>query len=236
MDEQPKSVLIRDPSQLPSVLGHIVIAWNRCEGAIRELPHTLASLGNVELRTVSDILISELGTVGLAQALKCFADEFPLDHQRLSEEVDHVAAVYGALRPHRNYNVHGITAFTPFGMVLNEDTLKDEKDLHERIEPGPFANIQQRTAKGKLTFAIASVRYTEHDKLLAQLEKFEPYIKALNSALNDYFHGREYEAKLLARPNRPDALVKQAVRTKSLLERPFLAPRKQGPQPSETEG
>lgn len=81
-------------------LGHLTINWNFAEAWLRTL---LASL--VKQPFVGDILTTELGAVGIENALGAFATHVVSEDQ--GNAMKHAAKLYGRLRGYRNYYIHG---------------------------------------------------------------------------------------------------------------------------------
>ncbi len=111
------------------VFAHMILTWNMTEGTMRGL---LAQfIGSDSARDVlkSRILTVELGTTGLADALRALAvNILPQD---VGKSVSHAVDYFERIRSYRNYYVHGTTN------ILNATS-------------GPHGFIVNMAAKGKL--------------------------------------------------------------------------------------
>lgn len=127
-DDLPDGVL---PYETPFLIAfsHMILTWNNAEGTLRGL---LAHfIGSESLREFlkSQILIAELGTTGLADALRALA--INILPQDVGKSVSHAVDYFERIRSYRNYYVHGVTSILP-------------------VKSGPHGLIVNITAKGKL--------------------------------------------------------------------------------------
>lgn len=127
-DDLPDGVALYETPFLIA-FAHMILTWNMTEGTMRGL---LAHfIGSESVREVlkGRILTAELGTTGLADALRALAiNILPED---VGKPVSHAVDYFERVRSYRNYYVHGITN------ILNSTS-------------GPHGFIISFAAKGKL--------------------------------------------------------------------------------------
>jgi hypothetical protein len=137
------------PKQMEFLLAFagMVCSWNSAEQRLRKFLESFCGGG---LQTMNNpypgpsILVFELGSVGLANGLRTFANESLKGPQ--AEAVIHAVNFYERLREHRNYYVHGILFVV---------------DLEGRVG----GLIDYRTAKGSVSWfndlvSIEKIRQT----------------------------------------------------------------------------
>src|SRR5215213_3773845 len=109
MAERPGFQLIGDHRDIPLLLGLVVMNWNGCEEGLRQIIRSVATRQRLENWALIEVLSSEMGALGITQAIRCYADEFPDTDQELAAAFRHVAALCERLKAYRNYYVHGMT-------------------------------------------------------------------------------------------------------------------------------
>jgi hypothetical protein len=209
-------------------LGLVVIAWNACDLSLRTMIRDLATGGKVELWKLSEILVSELGSVGITNALSCYADEFPDEEKDLPKALRYVAEAIDRYRAYRNYFVHGITAVTRYGMFVTDEDIERDTPVHELMFEGPFATVYQKTAKGRLKFISDHISKDQLAELATGLADLDVFITALSSSVAHFFRSHDWRksAPLPAPPPLPSVLRKPDLRHPKLRLPPSLKPRK----------
>jgi hypothetical protein len=217
-----------DKRDIPMSLGLVVIGWNACELACRELVKTLATGGQHRSWRLAEVLISELGSVGLTQALQCYAREFPSEQKDLARAVRHIADVTERLRAYRNYFVHGITNVTHYGFDVSEEMIERDAPITEALIEGPFAHIYQKSAKGRSKFVLDHVKAGVLADVNRDLVRLKVYIDAVSIAVGRWLRGADDQdgAPLPEPPPLPDVLVKPEIRHPKAQPPPGLGPRK----------
>lgn len=111
MAVEPLSRLPNHSRNYYATLGRLVVEWNLAEATLRTLLNKLAGPESFEDEMRAHLLTAELGSTGLAQALRSHADT--MNDRKLVEAIDHAVKCYENLRGHRNYYVHGIVTLLP---------------------------------------------------------------------------------------------------------------------------
>jgi hypothetical protein len=158
MDERPGFQLIGDHRDIPLILGLVVMTWNGCEEGLRQIIRSVATRGRMENTALVEVLSTELGTLGLTQAVRCYANEFPDSDQDLAEAFRHVAALCERLKAYRNHYVHGITGVSKYGFDLSDEMFERNPPMHEAMTIGPFATLYEKSAKGRSKFVMDHIR------------------------------------------------------------------------------
>lgn len=174
-------------------LGAAVILWNATEGSIRELLRLLArGMKVVEGSVGAWILVTELGSRQLSEALQAFASEV-IDEAEGAEAVRHVALYFDRTLAYRNYYVHGISRLRP--------TNPTPPDLK------PVGTISSKTAKGKLVSYEDEITLGDLDAFMEWVQKMRTYAFQVHAFLIDKdFPGRR---ALPEKPPLPATLVKR---------------------------
>jgi hypothetical protein len=205
---------IGDHRDIPLTLGLVVIAWNSCELGMRGLIRTLATRQAVENWGLVEILISELGTLGLEQAIRCYANEFPDEEEDFARALRHVAECAERHKAYRNYYVHGIRGVTGRGWFVSDEMIENDTPIHEALVEGPFGNIYQKSAKGRTRFIMDFIRADALTKLNNDLADLGDYIQGVTTSAAHYLRGADYRqtAPLPEPPPLPSVLVKPELR------------------------
>lgn len=193
MTEKQNLHLIGDHRDIPFALGMIVVGWNRCELHIRELLKALTTAGDVLRQRAIEPIIVELGTVGMAQALNCLAEEFPTEQHDIAEGVRHVANMYERCRAYRNYYVHGISAVTRYGIFIDAEDFEKDTPLHEAMREGPYGTIHNRSGKNKFKFGMDHVDTEQLVRFNNTLGDLGDYTENLNLTVGHYFRRFDYK-------------------------------------------
>src|SRR5215212_3039305 len=98
--------LTEEEHRFCAALGGVVIFWNHVEQAMRTLLQRATVLVSMEHRLM--VLISSLGNVALAEAMKAIADDHAEDR---ADHLRHCATLFDAERVYRNYYVHNPLTF-----------------------------------------------------------------------------------------------------------------------------
>jgi hypothetical protein len=215
-----------DHHDLPLLLGLVVMSWNSCESNLRELIRAIATRHRLEDTQLIDVLVSEMGTLGLTQAIRCYADEVPPSEPELAAALIHSAALTERLKPYRNYYVHGMQGVTRYGVTITDELLDRDAPWHEALQEGSFANIYQRSAKGRSKFVMDFVDAKQLTWLAEQLEAAVEYTRSVGSAFKHFLGGNPWRetAPLPEPPPLPDVLVKPELRHPKLKKLPALTP------------
>lgn len=190
MDERENFVQIGDYRDIPMTLGLIVMAWNACELSIHDLLRTLVAKGEISRYRVVEPLIVELGAVGLAHALLCFAHELPPEESQLAEAVRSAAEAWESARPYRNYYIHGISGVTRYGIDFSFDTMDRDVPLHEAITMGPFGKVYLKTAKGRNRFLMDFIALNPLAEFNNYLADFRDHLRSLRTSAMHYFKSK----------------------------------------------
>ena len=226
MTEKENFVMIGDARDIPMGIGMLVMTWNACEIAMRDMLRPLASKGNLEAYSTSEVLISELGSVGLTQALNCYSHELPDDETALAEAIRHVCQVVDTCRAYRNYYVHNISGVTKYGLDFSYETMERDIPVYEAMTTGPFGRVYSKTAKGRKKFSLDFIDPKDLMDFNNYLANLEDYIQALNVAILHYLRPLPLEERAKPLPPLPllSALKKPSFDHPKLKQRPALAP------------
>ncbi len=209
-------------------IGLIIMVWNACELTCREILKTLASKGAWEQSHTVEALVSELGSVGITQALNCYVNEFPEDESALAAGLAHAAQIIEICRVYRNYYVHHISGVTRYGVDLSPEMIAKDPPLSEAITVGPFAKVYSKTAKGKMKFSLHFIKPEELILFNNYLADVHKYLQSLQTSIIHYFR-KELEIEERAKAPQPlpllSALKKPVSSLFSTSRRPALAPR-----------
>ena len=187
MTEDSNFKLIGDERDIPMSLGLIIMVWNACELSCRDILKILSSKGSWEHQNAIEPLISELGSVGITQALNCYSHEFPEEEFALASGVSHAAKVIEISRVYRNYYVHHISGVTRYGIDFSPEMMNKNPAFHEAMTVGPFAKVYSKTAKGKVKFSMQFITSAELIDLNNYLASFYEYLNELSVSLIHYF-------------------------------------------------
>jgi len=135
-----------------AALGNLVIKWNRAELHLRWLLDSFIGGPNALVVT------SELGAVGLANALRTFANE--TTSGPLREAIIHLLDYTDTTRAYRNYYVHGV-------VVL------------KNINSAEVGYVQTFSAKGSMTKHHEQVSIEQIDKIAAHAVILADYALAV---------------------------------------------------------
>ncbi len=140
---EPLSALPKHSRDHYATLGRLVVEWNLAEATLRLLLNKVAGPDGFDSETRAQLLTSELGAVGLAQALQSHADV--MQDRKLAAAIDYAVKCYQNLRGHRNYYVHGIVTLIPISRA------RTVGHIHYFEAKGRF--IQRRDKVGIATLA-----------------------------------------------------------------------------------
>jgi hypothetical protein len=232
MPEKSSFIMIGDERDIPMALGLIVMVWNACEIELRHMLSNLGSKGNIELRAVVEPLISELGSVGITQALSCYAHELPQQEHELSSAILHAARVVETSRAYRNYYVHSISGVTRYGIDFSPGSVENDTPLHEAMTNGPFAKVYAKTAKGKQKFFLDFISAADLTSFNNYLAEVHDYLTVLHSAVNHYFRKSGLANVEGAHPPKPLRMLPPLAKPNFdfVKSRPALAPWPQAPE------
>lgn len=227
MAEDRNFVEIGDHRDIPMALGLVAIVWNSCELGLREVIKVLATRQVVENQRAVEVLISELGTVGLTQAIRCYAAEFPDSETELPGALIYIADTTERLKSYRNYYFHGIRGITQYGLEITDEMIDRDTPITDAMIEGPFAHIYQRSAKGRSKFVTEFVGARKLMWLNNELADLNDYIRGTAVSLRYYLNGDDYRqiAPLLEQRPLPDVLAKPELRHPKLKPRPAPTPR-----------
>lgn len=175
-----------------AAFGHMIITWNIAESALRRLLAGLCGAKSVADILKAKIVTVELGPIGLADALKTFADIILPPSP--AEAVNHAVKYYDRIRAYRNYYVHGITGIIP-------------------VSDGPHGFILITTAKGTLTENKDIVSLNDIKTLTGHANQLHWYVEAIISHLFS-------EEALFSLPHKPP-LPKTLQKTRQHLREHF---------------
>lgn len=187
MAEKSNFEMTGDHRDIPMGLGMLVIVWNACELLLRETLAWVGAKGRIEHRRVTEPLISELGSVGITQALSCYAYELPEGQEVLSAAIIHAVKVVEVCRTYRNYYVHGISGVTRYGLDFSAETIAADIPMHEAMTLGPFGKVYLKTAKGKQKFLLDFIPVDDLVNFNNYLAEVHDYLCELQLAINQYF-------------------------------------------------
>ncbi|MEA1013891.1 hypothetical protein [Sphingosinicella sp. LY1275] len=222
--ERPNFVLTGDHRDIPMGLGLLIMNWNGCEVTLREILQTLACGGDWRRQRLVEPLVHELTSVGIAQALGCYAHELPDENSDLAEALRHIAVVLERARAFRNYYVHGINAVTKYGFRWNDELFEDDRPWHDALIEGPFGSIYLKSGKNQPKFIMDSVPVEPIMKLANYLADFREYIWTIAGSIGQYLSGRDYRQTAPLPPALPllDKLEKPVLNHPKLHERRAL--------------
>jgi len=186
--------LIGDHRDIPLSLGMIVVSWNACEVGLRHMLRTLASGGDASRASLSEILVSELNSVGISQALSCYAEEFPADASDIAAALKNASAVLDRCRAYRNYYVHGINGVTQRGMFFSDEDFQNNTPAWELMREGPFGYVYSKSAKRELRFFTHFIDREALIKFGNYLSDFNDFIRALDLSVIHFFRYLDYRS------------------------------------------
>lgn len=153
----------QDPLYL--AMGRLVVLYNLAEEEIRTLLTNLIAEFNNEMNFHARIMVSELGAVGLENALKSIAGDILPRAER--EAIVHLANLYERVRGYRNFYVHGITR--PCVPTL--------------ANPSVSGQVASYSAKGALASHIAMISIDEIDEATDQAQVLATYVFEITSSM-----------------------------------------------------
>lgn len=217
---------IGDHRDIPLAVGLVVIAWNACEDGMRRLITSLATRQRWENARLAEILVSEMGTLGLTQAIRCYADEIPKSDEEIAGALRHLAELAERLKAYRNYYVHGITRVTQYGLLLDDEAIEADTPVSEAMTMGPFGMVMQHSAKGRSKFIWDFVAAEQIIDLNNRLATAVEYIEAVGLSVNHFLRDLKWRksAPLPAPPPLPSVLVKPELRHPKIAKPPALIP------------
>lgn len=167
-------------------LGRFVAQWNNAESRMCDLLASLypASTGRGAL--AHRVMIVELGSVGIENALKTLAAHFvPED---IGGHIHHAATYYARLRAYRNYYVHGII------------------DAHP-VSSEPHASVAMIQAKGEMKMVRTMIPKSEIDGITLHAAILAQYVSRIGDCSP---HRRDPDGPqtLPDKPSLPDLLSK----------------------------
>lgn len=220
-------VQIGDERDIPMSLGLIVMVWNACELNMRQILQWLASKGSHEHTATIEPLISELGSVGLTQALNCYAHEFPDDQHEIATGILHLTQVIENCRAYRNYYIHAISGVTRYGFDFSDEIIENDTPMHEAMTVGPFGKVYVKSAKGKKKFHVGFIKADELLQFNNYLADLRTYIGQLETCIIHYFRNVPREERMGVPQRLPalPALRKQTFDHPKFKRPPALAPR-----------
>lgn len=184
--------MTNDHRDIPMALGLIIMNWNHCEVTLRQMLQDLAAGGDWRRQRLVEPLIHELTSVGIAQALSCYADEMPEDQVDLAAAMRHAGTALERARAYRNYYVHGIYGVTRFGILWNDDMIQSDTPIHEAVSEGPFGSIYQKSGKYKSKFIMDFIDRETLTSLSTHLAEFYDYLHHLELSIRHYFRRLPY--------------------------------------------
>lgn len=205
-------------------LGMLTIVWNACESRLRSILIDLSSGGDLLRYRLVEPLVIEMGSVSLAQALRCLVSEFPNHAADIGAALDHAITFYERCRSYRNYYVHGISAVTRYGIFCTDEDIGLDTPLHETMREGPFGSIFDKSAKGKNKFRMDFVDRDSLQKFNNTLANYAEYLDGLHLSIRHYFRRFDHKrtAPLPPLPPLPDMLERRALSHPKLQRRPAL--------------
>ena len=186
----PPNILPWAPEFL-TALGHMIITWNEAESALRRLLAGLCGRGSVPALLKAQIVTAELGSVGLSNALRTFADI--ILPSKPAEAINHAVEYYETVRAYRNYYTHG-TDILP-------------------VSDGPRGFIRITTAKGSLTEEKDFVSLDDLKFVSGHAHCLHCYVQAISNHLFSEewrFFSKEWRFPLPDKPLLPDKLRKNS--------------------------
>jgi hypothetical protein len=157
----PPNILPWEPEFL-AAFGHMIITWNVAESSLIRLLAGLCGTGSVSTILKAQIVTAELGSIGLSNALRTFADI--ILPPKLTEAVNHAVEYYERLRTYRNYYTHGITHILP-------------------VSDGPRGFIRIITAKGSLTEEKDFVSFNDLKFVSGHASCLHSYVETISNHL-----------------------------------------------------
>ena len=201
------------------------MTWNATESRMKRMIQTLGAGGDFRRMKLVEPFTVELNSVGIAQSIYCFADEFPEEFSDIADSLRFAAKFLELARPYRNHYVHGITGVTQYGIDFSDKSFDENLPAHEiLVGDGPYALIHTHSAKSKIKWGMDFVKAEELSSFNNKIVDFQNYIGALHKSLNYYFNGSDFRKSAPLPPALPlpDALVKQVVNHPSAKEPPAL--------------
>lgn len=203
-------VRIGDHRDIPLAIGMIAINWNRCQTFLFEILDELGSGGDWRRKHLVEILSVELSSVGIAQALNCYANELPNEVDDLADALRHTARFLERARAYRNYYIHGVDAVTRYGFLPTHEDFDNDVSIVDVMREGPFAKIWTKSAKHKVKMTFSFVEPDALSDFANELGGFAEYLTALKVSVTHYFRGMTFResAPLPPPPPLPDVLEK----------------------------
>ncbi|SDA14509.1 hypothetical protein [Sphingomonas sp. NFR15] len=192
MADTENFVLTGDHRDIPMALGLICIAWNSCELGLRQMLRSLVCAGEYRSWKAAEILIVEMNSVGIAQALDCMAEEFADEQSDLRDAIKFAVNYLTRARQYRNYYVHGIRGVTGLGFSLTDEDIENDTPVWELMKEGPFGHVYHKSAKHKSRFTNDFINSDALTSFSNSLANFNDYIRALEISVNHYFRGEPY--------------------------------------------
>lgn len=152
----------------------------------------LGTGGHLHLTRVVDPLIHELGSVGIVQAVNCYANELPKENADLADALFHATAVLERARPYRNYYVHGISNLSSVGWPFSDEAFDEDRGFTEYVVPGPFGIVWLMSGKHRTKWVHDFIKAEPLDEFARYLNTFYEYLTLLHSSVCHYFRRAPY--------------------------------------------
>lgn len=148
-------------------MGQLVVIYNAAEERIRTLlTNLVADFDNI-MNIQARIMVSELGAVGLENALNAIAGDLLPKTQR--EAVQHLVKLYERVRGYRNFYVHGIIQVG--GPTLETPTVR--------------GHVVTYSAKGALTEHMTMIGLDDIHEAVDQAQVLGNYARDVTQYLRD---------------------------------------------------
>ena len=211
---KPNIVLTGNHRDIPLSLGMMIISWNACEEQLRYIIKVIVARGDYRAQKLVEILTVEMGTLALEQALESLTHEFPEHSGDLAAELRFAVSLVGRLKTYRNYYTHAVSGITQYGIDWNNDKFEQDLPISAYMTQGPFAQLYQKTAKGKPKWAWEFVSPQELVKFTNHIADTADYLRDLSLTVTHYMrriaNWRE-SAPLPQRPPLPAVLAKRVL-------------------------
>jgi len=151
------SNVLERQQQYLAAFGDMIITWNQSENLLRFLLLTMC-----DETSYSHVMIAELGSVGLENALSAVSGRYDSDIQLATS---HVVNAYTLLRAYRNYYAHGMSGF-----IYEEGVVK--------------GFVYSVSGKGKLSVDRDIVEIETLAKLKIYITQLSLYVEGILDTIN----------------------------------------------------
>jgi enamine deaminase RidA (YjgF/YER057c/UK114 family) len=188
------------------MFGWTLMAWNKSESLMRGIAQNLVSCGHWEAGSRAKLIIVELGSRSLANALNCITLDMP-DQPELTKLVRHAVKMYETMLDYRNYLVHGLYDISKYGILPDApDYLA--RPFSDSMRAGPFAYIIGQSARSEAKLVLDFFTERQMRDIMQKFEALHGFLEELSAyvSISVQLKRRRVLRKLRRKPPQPPPL------------------------------